>query len=638
MLKRIAWFLSVLWIPLLFRGQGTTADTIVVLDQVTISASRVSVFAIGQQLVTSDSLDMSIRQGASAGDVLAGMTSLHLKNYGSGTLTTLTMRGTSANHTGLLWNGVRISPPNVGYVDMSLIRADFFESISLLYGGASSQFGSGAIGGSVHLTSAPQFAGHRTTTFQAGSSMGSFGQFDQNAKLVLSGRKAFSRTSGFWHSSTNRFPYTDIYGKDRKLEHGEFSAAGAFQEFGLRLPHEQSLMAAAWFQYADRNIPPTMTEAVSGANQADRSIRLMAQWKDLNPWGSLELKGAWFNDFIRYTDPRFEVYSTISTRKALLQAEGTWEILKRVKAFAGSSYAYDLAKLSAYGQDRDESTLALFASLLYPLPSLSWKMVLHLRQEFISSAYSPFTFGFSAEGTIAGPWSLQASFSRNFRSPTMNERYWVPGGNPDLQPELSWNGDLGTVYRRPTPTGAWEIRLTGFTSLVDQWILWVPGENFWTAQNIRKVWARGVEFSGRQDFTLGNFRFLIMESYSYTRSTNENKLPGIDPSYQKQLIYTPIHKALLKTGMEWNRFGLQVGQTYTGKVFTSSDNTRSIPGYYLLDAQVSSRWSFSRKFQLKLSVNASNILDKEYQVTPFRPMPGINFLASIQIEFKNQKD
>ena len=32
--------------------------------------------------------------------------------------------------------------------------------------------------------------------------------------------------------------------------------------------------------------------------------------------------------------------------------------------------------------------------------------------------------------------------------PTLNDRYWAPGGNPDLRPETAWSADLDQVTQR----------------------------------------------------------------------------------------------------------------------------------------------------------------------------------------------
>jgi iron complex outermembrane receptor protein len=634
MLKSVQLLVILLCVSPFMRGQ--VLDTIIELDPVTITASRVHVFAVGQVLQAADSLDAEESPGASAGDVISGMTSVHLRNYGAGTLTTASVRGTSANHTGLTWNGLRISPPNIGYVDLSTVRADFFENISLLLGGASPMFGSGSLGGSIHLTNQPVF-GEGETAAKLGGSYGSFGHTDLRFRLLHSGSKMFSRTAAFYNGSSNDFPYTDLFGNRQKLDHGGFTSTGFIQEIALKLKKEQSLSALAWVQYADRDIPPTLTEAASGANQVDRSIRVMANWKDLIGQNSLEVKGAYYNDYIRYTDPRFEVYSTIRTQTAIAQLESTWSLFRETKVYAGTSYTFDFADLSAYGDRKYESALALFASVLQPVPSISWKFAVHLRQEFLTAFKSPFTFGISAEGKLGGPISMQASLSRNYRTPTMNERYWIPGGNPELSPEMSWNGDMSLLYQKNKGLSSFDIRITGFNSLVDEWILWVPGENYWSAENIRDVWARGLEIAGAQDVRFGTFRVVLKESYTYSHSTNENELHVNDASFKKQLIYTPVHKALVKVYLGWNGFGLTLRNTVTGEVFITRDNTSSLPGYYLLDLVLQKEMLVAGKVPVNISFNIDNILNEDYQVTPFRPMPGVNFLVSLSIEFSTNK-
>ena len=62
-------------------------------------------------------------------------------------------------------------------------------------------------------------------------------------------------------------------------------------------------MASAWFQYADRNIPPTLTESESQAELMDRSWSSMIVWKDFNPRNTLEAKAAYFNEFERISIP-----------------------------------------------------------------------------------------------------------------------------------------------------------------------------------------------------------------------------------------------------------------------------------------------------------------------------------------------
>jgi len=113
-------------------------DSVHSLSPVSICATRLKDFSIGMKVDHLDSLTLSRFQWASLGELLGTHTSLFLKTYGEGSLTTVSFRGTSASHTGVLWNGFSINSPNIDQTDLSLIPVYFFNSVEILHGGASS--------------------------------------------------------------------------------------------------------------------------------------------------------------------------------------------------------------------------------------------------------------------------------------------------------------------------------------------------------------------------------------------------------------------------------------------------------------------------------------------------------------------
>lgn len=115
----------------------------------------------------------------------------------------------------------------------------------------------------------------------------------------------------------------------------------------------------------------------------------------------------------------------------------------------------------------------------------------------------------------------------------------------------------------------------------------MPGGSFWSVENAQEVWSRGFEISGNQLISLDAVSLFLAESYSYTKSTNEKKLFDLDASYKKQLIYTPLHRLILKSGAVYKGFNLTVKGNYTGEIFSSKDNSTSLPAYFLLDAVLS---------------------------------------------------
>jgi vitamin B12 transporter len=624
-------FLSVLLITCFFgaAAQEVLPDTILLLDDVTIYSPRISRFAKGQDMQVPDSLARSEAPASSLAELINGFTSAYVRNYGQGTLSTLSFRGTSANHTSLLWNGIRISPPNIGYLDLSLVQQSFFNTISVLYGGASPMFGSGAIGGSIHLDNRPEFdkPGVDATL---GISGGSFKTMSAESAVDIRRENFYSRTAFSIFNSPNDFSYQNLNGEEENLSHADVFRSGIIQDISFQLPGKQYVMGSGWFNYAERNIPPTMSQENSEAVQIDRSWRTMLLWKDYNARNILEAKLAYFNDFTRYDDPPSAVFSTIKSQSLTASFESTWEIGKNSALFGGTQYTYEYADLVYYNSPEDQQTLALFASYKIDIPSIDWHGSLNGRQEMLSGYKSPFLFSAGAEGRIWRFLSGRFNISRNFRAPTLNERFWQPGGNPDLQPEKSWNEEAGLAAEQQFSNGLIKIRLTVFNSNVDNWILWLPGSSYWSVENAQEVWSRGMEISGDQSVKLNEVTLFTSESYTYSKSTNEKKLFDLDASYKKQLIYTPLHRFTLRAGALYKGFNLTAKGNYTGLVFTTKDNLQTLPGYFLFDLILSKTIAVNNQYPITMQLNFNNIFNVDYQVVPYRPMPGMNFMLTVK--------
>jgi iron complex outermembrane receptor protein len=606
-------------------------DTTLNLNDVTIYSTRISKFAKGQGLDRLDSLTRSETPNGTLADIIPSFTSSYIRNYGPGTLSTISIRGTSANHSALLWNGIRLSPPNIGYIDLSLIQGNYFNDISVLHGGASPMFGSGSIGASIHLENKPVF-GKKGFDLAAGISAGSFGMISAEGNGEVYRNKFYSRTAFSVSDARNDFSYENFEGQKENLAHAAMLRGGFMQDFGYQVADNQYLMASAWFQYAERDIPPTMSEDSSLAVQLDRSWRTMLVWKDFNPRNYMEAKLAYFNEFTRYTDPVPSVYSVIKTQSVAGSFESTWETGKNGAVFAGTQLTYEYADLLYYNRPEDQENLAVYASYKQNVPVLKWEFSLNGRQEFFTGYQSPFLFSVGGEGKIWKAFSGSFSVSRNFRAPTLNERFWVPGGNPDLAPEKSWNEEAGISFDKKFDAASTKLGLTFYNSRVENWILWLPvTSSYWQVENAQEVWSRGIEVSGNQTFNPGAVGLFIGGSYTLSKSTNEKKLFDLDASYKKQLIYTPLHRFIARTGALYKGFSLVLKGTYTGEVNTTKDNSGSLPAFFLLDAVFSKSFKLNHQYPFTIQLNANNILNKEYQVTPYRPMPGFNFLVTLRL-------
>ena len=119
------------------------------LPEVELKESRVTVHDIGMQINSIKTTSLSEGSSIDLASLITASSSVYIKEYGA--LATPTFRGTSSSHTLVLWNGVPVNSIANGLSDLSAIYCHSFSDILLTHGGSSSVFGSGAVGGSLHL-------------------------------------------------------------------------------------------------------------------------------------------------------------------------------------------------------------------------------------------------------------------------------------------------------------------------------------------------------------------------------------------------------------------------------------------------------------------------------------------------------
>jgi vitamin B12 transporter len=146
-------------LPIIFASNlYSQRDSVVVnLNAFSLSISKVNDFSKGYSaILISDSLvNRNIR---SLTDILKFNSFIYFKENGLGMVSSPSFRGTSASHTAVIWNGININSQLNGQVDFNAISANSYDNITVRSGGGSVLFGSGAIGGSIHLDNLIQFS------------------------------------------------------------------------------------------------------------------------------------------------------------------------------------------------------------------------------------------------------------------------------------------------------------------------------------------------------------------------------------------------------------------------------------------------------------------------------------------------
>ncbi|MEM7655024.1 MAG: TonB-dependent receptor [Bacteroidota bacterium] len=622
--------LLIFWLPLFGVGQVDRA-----LDTVEVAAYRLDQLTPGHRKVQLDSLQLAQAQGQNLADLLSLHTDVFIKSYGLGSLATTSLRGGGASHTALVWNGLPMQSPMNGQADLSLIPAFFLDEVQVQYGGSAALFGSGAVGGAIHLGQGGTVAsGWGSRWF---GQMGSFGNQQTGLEIQYGGQKWFSKSRLFVRMAQNDFR---LPGTDRRQTHAALSQSGLLQEVGVQLSPRQQLRFWVWAQQSDRQLPPPLTNLNSTANQEDESLRIMGKWSQQGDRWQVSYQTAYQREFLFYEDSAAAIFSDNLSHTLLQQAEAHWQWHPQHRFQFALQHQYQTAQADGYEDLLPQQHQgAAFASYHWKSISSKWEGIASLRQplaqaEAISVGPLP---SLSFKGQLIPGLQLHAQGGRTFRQPTFNDLYWNPGGNPDLRPETGWHQEMGLLAQVQPKGVLLSAQLTAFHQLIDDWILWRPGPNFWYPENLRSVRSQGLESEVNAKWQLANWSLQFLAAHTYIQATIRQTTLARDASLDKQLIYTPRHQGRSSLTISKGPFSCTYLHRWTGRRYTSSDNSRWLDAFHTGSMMLNWERPF-HSFKLPLShwesslrVQFDNLWNQSYQIIENRPMPLRSWSVGLEI-------
>lgn len=624
-------------------GQKVDPDSIYKLPEVKVSESRLNNFSTGLSIIKIDKKQIEENHALNLAEIISENSAVFLKTYGQGSLATIAIRGTGPAHTGLFWNGININPPNLGLSDYALIPSALINTAEIQLGSSASLYGSGVIGGAVHLNSKPEF--RKKTAVAVTGLIGSFGLYEGSGEGTFSNEKWYSRVATYYRQCENNFPYNNIAkfnSPEEKLASAEYYSYGATAEIHRAFKNNYFISLHSWHTYTHRNLPPSMTSIDNNEQQSDSSFRFLIEGKKHFAKSSLKTKVAFLNEFQRYTReiPADTIIEKYSTNAVISEAEYAAAIFKQAKLNIGINYSWYAADITEYQKIQTRNQGAAFLSFMYMFEKIKWKTTVNLRQELVESYTVPFTPSLGLEGKVWKFISAKANVSRSYRIPTMNDRFWQPGGNPNLKPESGWNAEAGFSLSPQDSTKNIfpSLSFTCFTSSIDNWIAWQPTNTiYWSPVNLQKVWARGIETNGSLIYNRKPFETGINVFYTYTLSTVTETSQSLQATVGKQLIYVPLHNLVSKFSFKWKRLSFSYSQVYTGKRFTSTDNVTSLPGYTIGNIILNYGITL-KKYGIDVGFRCNNIWNTTYQTIAWRPMPGRSFNLSLTFKFSSNNN
>jgi vitamin B12 transporter len=627
--KGLLWLIFSLVTYPIFAQQDTVR-----LKDVTIIGNRLHVFNNGNVLEKPDSTILYHQRHLSFGEYLGRHSTIFIKTNAPGMLASTSLRGSGASHTAVLWNGFNLQSSMNGQIDLSLLPVQLVEEIDIQKGGSSALFGSGAIGGTLHLNNTSSF--NSGFNVKASQTSGSFGRHQQFFKASFGGKRIYSSVKVFHLKAQNDFSFVNRaeFGKPTVQQtNNSVLQYGTMLHNSLKINHNQNLQVNVWYQNTYRQIPPSMTMRSSYATQKDESLRTSAEYQILEDKYKIFIRSAYLKNELIYKNSPSASKSQSSSESSISETEINYGLLKNFTINHGINYTYHYAFTGGYGKEVDQNRIAGFSSVKYQSNSYKLTAILNLRQEIVDGDLIPFTPSLGIDYIVDPALSLKGNLSRSYRIPTFNDLYWVgigASGNPDLEPEDGMCTEAGFNYSIFPGLGKSSLGFTAFSNLVDNWINWEPVNGVWMPRNIMKVWARGVESNVRHEQKRGDIKFVASLSHSYTKSTVEESSEV--SSLKKQLMYVPLHTGTGFINVSYQSYGAIINQSYTGFRFTASDNKGQLPAFSLTNLKLyKSFYLIKNRFDLGAEVN--NLFNTSYEIMAFNAMPGRNYQFTLNVSF-----
>lgn len=577
-----------------------------------IAISKVKDFSKGySKTVIADSLVQ--RNIKSLTEILRFNSFIYFKEEGLGMASSPSFRGTNASQTAVLWNGININSQLLGQTDFNAISSNSYDNIMVRSGGGSVLFGSGAVGGTVHLENSIDFV--YKNQHQLIAKYGSFDTRHISYQHKKSSTENHLNIGLGYNASKNNYDYlqSNLYN-----ENGSFFNYNLDVNLGYQLDKNNNVKLYSTIFFADRNLSRTLN-APSNDAYKDFNLKNLLEWNHyFTRKESLSTKLAYIFDEFKYFDnnQNKENFSTGNTERKIAKLDYHNSVSRKLQ-FNG---IFEFESTNADGGSFKNQHRDIFTPIFALNHQLTKKLSygVQFRKDFLKDFNSPFLYSLGVDYQVNKNYKLSFNTSKNFRIPTFNDLYWQPGGNPNLKPEDSYQFETGNTINFKNSS----FQLNTFFIKTSNLIQWIPNKvGVWSPVNVNETENYGFEFSANHQKKYGLHFIKFSANYSFTIAKNL--------ATHEQLFYVPKHRVNFLADYNYKNFTVFYQQLINDEVSFLVD---TIPLFTVANIGINYQLKF---FNTAPSVGfkINNIYNTYYQNTLNRPMPGINFQITTNINF-----
>jgi len=550
-------------------------------------------------------------------ELLQKNTTIYFKENGYGMVSSPSFRGTTAQQTSVLWNGIKINSALLGQTDFNATAFKSYDDVIIKPGGGSVLYGSSAIGGTIHLNNHLNFNSDTKNILQL--NYGSYNTQGLNYKITT-GSKRFAINASFgYNASANDYEWI---GQNRKNSNGAFFNTDLSVALAYKMNANNTLSFYSSTYNDDRHFS-LLTPYQTKTKYLNNYNRNLLKWH----YGSTNFVN------ILYTSNTIESYTYFDQLPTTNNSGGeakTWyfknESFYNIKQHTKISGIIEYQNTSGSGKNSGlpYTTQEIFAiSLLgnYEITN-SFGFEIGAKNEIAKDYENPFLFS-TGLYYKAQKYELKINGSKNYRIPTFNDLYWQPGGNLNLKPETSFQIDINNQFNLKHLN----FNISTYYTSINDMIRWVPTLNgFWEANNVDAVTIYGADVHMNFKKYWKQQAIHLKFNYGFTKS--------VDGITNKQLTYTPVHKYNVQLQYTYKNLSFIPSFLYVGDIYTTSTNDKEsmLKGYGIIDIDLQKKFKVcNNPFIINLRIkNAANTV---YTNMPERLMPGRNYHIQIIKKF-----
>ena len=582
-------------------------DTIVRLREVVVSDVYLKNFSNSQSVsVLNDSV---IKKNAPSLTSLLNYNSvIYFKENGLGMVSSPSFRGTTAQQTAVIWNGININSQLNGLTDFNTISTKDFENITIRAGGGSVLYGSSAMGGSIHLNNELSFTKKFSNALQL--NCGSFNTIGANYKAMVSNHKVSTTISISRHSSDNDYEYPGT--KNKKNNNGQFYNTSLNVGFAYKINAFHFLKLYSQIFESERHFSGTIASD-SRSKYQDLNFRNLVEWLVAYEKIKSSLKVAFLSEQYKYfTDFDNPDFETSKAETAIAKYDFGYEISKKWEI----NSAIDFTQTKGIGSNIGNTVRNVgSAAMMMKYQSGKLQSEWSFRKEFSTAYRSPLLFSFGINAAVNQHYNIKFNASRNFRMPTFNDLYWKFGGNPDLKAENSYQAEIGQELHRKSI----RFSATVYYNDIRDLLRWRPTNGQWSPENVGNVKSYGAEFLLDCNKKFGVHQFKLTSTYAYTISKDQQS--------NHQLTFVPYHKFTASLAYNIKKLSFNYQFLFNGAVFILDDDKTILKEYAVSNVGIDYNLGTTNTYALGFQI--LNLANESYQSVPSRPLPGRNYMINL---------